>query len=200
MYYLKNNVEYEVIINKSRFITYLIPTKTVDEVNLELLKIKKLHYNATHHCYAYILDNQNIQKSNDDGEPAGTAGMPILQVLLTNNLDDILCVVVRYFGGIHLGKGGLIRAYSGGPSDALKKASFYEKALRTLYEIIIDYSTYEKVNYYLTNNATITDTSFAENVKVTFYLNNDNVNDFLDYFNYQFEVIRLGEIITEIPR
>ncbi|NMA05609.1 MAG: YigZ family protein [Acholeplasmataceae bacterium] len=199
MYYLKNKIEDEVIINKSRFITYLIPTKTIEEVNLELLKIKKLHYNATHHCYAYVLDKQNIQKSNDDGEPAGTAGMPILQVLLTNNLDDVLCVVVRYFGGIMLGKGGLIRAYSGAPSDALKKASFYKKALRTLYEIVVDYSSYEKINYYLNNNATIKDTSFAENVTVTFYLNDDNLNEFLDYFNHQFEVTNLGEIETTLP-
>ncbi len=199
MYYLKNKVEDEVIINKSRFITYLIPTETIDEVNDELLKIKKLHYNATHHCYAYILDSQNIQKSNDDGEPAGTAGMPILQVLINNNLDNILCVVVRYYGGILLGKGGLIRAYSGSPSEALKKASLYKKAVRTLYEIVVDYSTYEKVNHYLINNATIKDTYYTENVKVTFYLNDDNIDAFLDYFNHQIEVVTLGKIKTKLP-
>lgn len=199
MYYLKNKVKDEVIINKSRFITYLIPTETIDEVNDELLKIKKLHYNATHHCYAYILDSQNIQKSNDDGEPAGTAGMPILQVLINNNLDNILCVVVRYYGGILLGKGGLIRAYSGSPSEALKKASLYKKAVRTLYEIVVDYSTYEKVNHYLINNATIKDTYYTENVKVTFYLNDDNIDAFLDYFNHQIEVVTLGKIKTKLP-
>lgn len=199
MYYIEKSVTNEVIINKSKFITYLIPVQTIDAVNEALSDIKKTHHNATHHCYGYILDNQTIQKSNDDGEPAGTAGMPILQVLLANNLTDVLCVIVRYYGGIHLGKGGLIRAYSGGVSEALKKASLYKEAQRTLYRITIDYRLYDQVNYYLTEYANIKDTQFTDKVDVSFYLHDNNINHFLDQFHHQFEVTTLGVITIKLP-
>ena len=199
MHFVKEKITHEEVINKSRFITYLIPVKTIEDVNNELNTIKRLHYNATHHCYGYILDNQSIQKSNDDGEPAGTAGMPILQVLLKNELSDVLCIVVRYFGGIHLGKGGLIRAYSGGASEAIKKASLYKEALRTMYAITIDYSLYDQVNYYLNEHAYVDETQFSDKVYITFYLYNDEIQTFLDTFHHQFEAITLSEVIIKLP-
>lgn len=200
MNYIESKIENEVIINKSRFITYLMPVKDIDAVNTSLSEIKKLHYNATHHCYAYILDNQNIQKSSDDGEPAGTAGMPILKVLLTHELDQVLCVVVRYYGGIHLGKGGLIRAYSGGASEALKKASFYKEALRMRYQMTIEYSLYDQVNYYLSEHAVVIDTQFTDTVLIDFYLHDNNLDQLLDYFNHQFTVVELGDVVVKLPQ
>ena len=95
---IKNNIQNEIIIKNSKFICYLYKIKDINEINSILHNIKEEHINATHHCYAYILNN--TQKSSDDGEPTGTAGIPILKVLEKNNLSNILAIVVRYFGGI----------------------------------------------------------------------------------------------------
>ena len=123
---IKDTVENTIIIQKSEFITRLFRVNNIDEVNLKLQEIRKKHYDAKHNCYAYILgDNQEIQKASDDGEPQKTAGFPMLDVLKKNNLTNILAITTRYFGGILLGSGGLIRAYSSSVSEALKKAVFY---------------------------------------------------------------------------
>ena len=103
----------EIVINKSRFITTLFPVKNIDDVNYFLSLTKKKYYDATHNCYAYIIgENANIQKCSDDGEPQKTAGFPMLDVLKKNNMTNILAITTRYFGGILLGAGGLVRAYS----------------------------------------------------------------------------------------
>ena len=99
-----------IIINKSKFICELIYINNENEIIKRLNTIKNKYKDATHYCYAYICDN--VKRFNDDGEPGGTAGMPILNVLENNNLNHVLCVVIRYFGGIKLGAGGLVRAYS----------------------------------------------------------------------------------------
>lgn len=119
---IRNNIINEIIINKSRFICLLIRIKDTNDVINNLNKIKKDYKDATHYCYSYILDN--TKRFNDDGEPNGTAGVPILNVLENNNLNNILCVVVRYFGGIKLGSGGLVRAYTKSVCEALTKTNF----------------------------------------------------------------------------
>lgn len=111
------NIENTIIINKSKFITNLFSVDNLDEINNYLDKIRNKYKDATHHCYAYILDN--TKRFNDDNEPSGTAGMPILDCLEKNNLNHVLCIVTRYFGGIKLGAGGLVRAYSNSVSSAL---------------------------------------------------------------------------------
>ena len=118
---IKENVINEIIINKSKFITILNYVETKDDVTRILNKYKKEYKNATHYCYAYILEN--TEKCSDNGEPSGTAGLPILNVLKNNNLTNVLAIVIRYFGGIKLGAGGLIRAYSNSTSEALLKTS-----------------------------------------------------------------------------
>ena len=105
-----NNYVSELEINKSRFITLLYKVDNIDLIKEKLDLVKDLYKDATHYCYAYIIDNN--KKSSDDGEPGGTAGVPIMEVLLKNDLNYVLCVVVRYFGGIKLGAGGLVRAYT----------------------------------------------------------------------------------------
>ena len=122
MHTIKENIINEIVIQKSRFITCLYKINNKDEVNKHLDKIKDDYPFATHYCYAYRLDN--IEKCSDDGEPKGTAGTPILHVLQMNNLTNILCVVIRYFGGIKLGAGGLVRAYTNSFVKALGKYSF----------------------------------------------------------------------------
>ena len=104
---VKNN-EHTIIIKNSRFICYIYKVDNIDEINKTLSETRVKYYDATHCCYAYILDN--IKKESDDGEPSGTAGIPMLQVLEKNNLNHVLCIVVRYFGKIKLGAGGLVRA------------------------------------------------------------------------------------------
>lgn len=111
-------------VKKSKFISTLFPIKSEEHAKELLKEVKKQHPKANHHCSAYIVDQ--IVRSNDDGEPSGTAGMPMLQSLQGNELYNVLAVVVRYFGGTLLGKGGLIRAYSGAVTQAIEAATLYE--------------------------------------------------------------------------
>lgn len=118
------NCKDEYIINKSKFICYLYNVNSIDEINNYLVELKTEYKDATHHCYAYILDN--MQKCSDDGEPIGTAGKVMLSILNKHNLNHTLCVVIRYFGGIKLGVGGLSRAYSTSLANCLNKTSIIE--------------------------------------------------------------------------
>lgn len=180
---IKETYTNEIVINKSRFISYIYRVDNIDEVNLILQNHKKKYYDATHNCYAYIIgDNMQIQKASDDGEPSKTAGMPILDVLKKNNVTNILCVVTRYFGGILLGAGGLIRAYSESTASVLKKASFYElKKLQKL-KLSMDYSMYNtilnKINKYY-----IIETLFLTNVVIYIGIDIDTIDSTIDYIN-----------------
>lgn len=135
---IKEKIKNEIVINKSRFINYLIRIKTIDDIDFYLNEIKNIEPNATHYCYAYILGA--IKHFSDDGEPSGTAGMPILNVLESNNLDYVLSVTVRYFGGIKLGAGGLVRAYTKSVTECLKNASIIEYELGYSFDIDLDYN------------------------------------------------------------
>ena len=139
--YTVKNIENTIIINKSKFITNIFSVDTEEEINKHLNDIKNKYKDATHHCYAYIVDN--IKRFNDDNEPNGTAGKPILDSLEKNNLNHVLCIVTRYFGGIKLGAGGLLRAYSNSCSEAIKNTDKLE--LVDGYEAIISFN-YNKVN------------------------------------------------------
>ena len=118
---ISSNISNEIVINKSKFITFLYRVDSLNDINNYISDLSVKYKDSTHICYAYILDN--VKRFNDDGEPGGTAGMPILNVLENNNLDHILCCVVRYFGGIKLGAGGLVRAYSNSCSEIVLKSS-----------------------------------------------------------------------------
>ncbi len=157
---VKDEVISEIIIEKSRFITYLKRVDNIDEADNYLALIKKKYYDATHHCFALVIDD--IKRSNDNGEPSGTAGVPILDVLVKNNINNTMCIVVRYFGGIKLGAGGLVRAYSSSASEALKKASFTTKKRFDRYEVIIDYPTYNQIIYLIKND--IVKNDFTHNI------------------------------------
>ena len=137
---IKEEKESEIIINKSKFISIITKVENIDEVKDKLKEIKKKYKNATHYCYAYIING--YQKCSDDKEPSGTAGIPILNILKTNELNYILCVVVRYFGGIKLGAGGLVRAYSSSVKEVISKCEFGN--LTPGYNIIIDFE-YENI-------------------------------------------------------
>lgn len=125
MYVIDKNIENEIIIKKSRFITKLYYLDDVDEIQNIINNLKKEHKKCTHICYAYIINGK--EKAVDDGEPSGTAGRPILNVIQKKNVTNVLVVVIRYFGGIKLGAGGLVRAYTSSTSEAFKLINLIEK-------------------------------------------------------------------------
>lgn len=147
MYTIKVNCENSLEIKKSIFITCLYKVYTMADIEKYLQEVKDEYKDATHYCYAYIIDN--IKKASDDKEPSGTAGVPIMDVLEKNKINYILCVVVRYYGGIKLGASGLVRAYSKSARDALSKASLQSLVDGYLVEIKLDYSNIKKLDYLL---------------------------------------------------
>ena len=169
---IKEEVINEIIINKSKFITVLTNINDINKIKEKLEDIKKTYKDATHYCYAYIINNH--EKCSDNGEPSGTAGMPILNILKQNNLTNILCVVIRYFGGIKLGAGGLIRAYSTSASEALNKASITN--LVNGYNITIEfpYDNLKQIDYLL-KNIDIKKT-YQTNITYTFNIEKEKFN------------------------
>lgn len=174
---LNNNDEY--IVKRSRFIGYARPVKTVEEANAFIAEIKSKHWDATHNVFAYILRDGGIKRYSDDGEPQGTAGVPVLDVLEKENLVDTAVVVTRYFGGILLGGGGLVRAYSHSAKIAVDSAQIITMAPCSDSEITCDYTFYGKLGAFLASEgAVILDTQFTDNVKVIFRLKSDYLNQF----------------------
>ncbi len=145
MYTISENTEKEIEIKKSRFISRIYRIHSLEGVDKILQELKKEYKDATHYCYAYIIDEN--KKSSDDNEPSGTAGIPILQVLEKNNLNYVLCVVIRYFGGIKLGAGGLVRAYTKSVTEGLKMCQKYELIPGYKIEINISYDEQKKLDY-----------------------------------------------------
>ena len=177
MYRLKDECNYTLEIEKSRFICYAQKCFNESEAKKYIQSIKKLHPNATHHCYAFIIGEHNeMQRSSDDGEPSGTAGVPMLEALRKNQMEDTVCVCVRYFGGIKLGTGGLIRAYSKSVSLCLTHAIKTHKILVDFYTLTFSYDLIGKLDYlFLQEKITITDKKYNELVTYTFYCLNDEI-------------------------
>src|SRR4051812_12640481 len=145
-YTVKGNGEHEIVIQKSRFIAHINRATTEEEAQAFIQKIKKQNWDATHNCSAYLIgENDHIQKANDDGEPSGTAGVPILEVLKKKHLKDTVVVITRYFGGIKLGAGGLIRAYGKSTSEGLQATGIVERKLMRVMHTKIDYTWLGKV-------------------------------------------------------
>lgn len=161
---VKQTVNFIETIKKSKFITFLHPITDMEEVKSLLNKYKEDYNDATHVCYAYILDENNF-KYYDDGEPTNSAGIPIYQVLKNNKLIYVLCVVIRYYGGIKLGIGGLSHAYSSGAINALKLSELQEYKKLDEYIIEIPYSIFDNVSYFLNKKGiVINDKQFLDNV------------------------------------
>lgn len=150
MYVIDKDISNEIIIKNSKFITFLFKVETKNEIENKLELIKKKYPKATHYCYAYITDE--FKKSSDDGEPGGTAGIPILNVLENVELTNILAIVVRYFGGIKLGAGGLVRAYSKSITEALSKINYISLKSGYLIELTFDYKDQKNIDYILRNS------------------------------------------------
>lgn len=156
----------ERIINRSRFISQCFPVRSEEEALNKLAEVRKQYSDATHVCYAYrIGEMSETTRFSDAGEPSGTAGMPILEVLKTNELTNVLCTVTRYFGGILLGAGGLVRAYSSGAADAVKAAGSERHIPGTLIRLRCDYSRYGAIESLIAKSeAEIAETEFMDDV------------------------------------
>lgn len=168
------------IEKKSKFIGYVKPVKTQEDAVEFISKIKSKHWDATHNVYAYVLRENNIQRYSDDGEPSGTAGVPVLDVILKESLVDVCVVATRYFGGILLGAGGLVRAYSHTSKIALDAAGIITMAQCSVMSAEVDYSFYDRLNILLSDfSAVILDTSFSDKVCVEFSVK-ENIVDLLN--------------------
>lgn len=189
MYTIKNNTNYEIIIKNSRFICFMYKIKDISDVTNILKSLKEEHKDATHHCYAYILNN--IKKSSDDGEPGGTAGIPILKVLENNNLTNILTVVIRYFGGIKLGAGGLVRAYTKSVTSTISKDNIVSLIKGYNLDIEFNYNQTKEIDYLLKdikinhkefNNIIKYNIDIEESFLQTIKLNNINYSNIKDIY------------------
>ena len=161
----------ECIIEKSTFIGYAKPIKSEDEAVEFVNEIKKKHKDATHNVWAYTVgENMNIQRYSDDGEPQGTAGIPTLEVIKKEDLRDIVVVVTRYFGGIKLGAGGLVRAYTKGAKIGIEAGIIIEKVKYTDVKIKIEYNQLGKIqNEIMSLGFTVKDTIYGEDVEIIVY-------------------------------
>lgn len=172
---IKQNVQAEIIEKKSKFIANLIYVQTEEQAEEELNKIRKKYYDAKHNCFAYSIITQSgiVNKSSDDGEPSKTAGGPILNIITKNELTNVLVVVTRYFGGILLGTGGLVRAYSQSTQEAIKKAEFVIEEKGYELKITINYNDFEKFKFYCKEkNIEIINVVYNEKVICNIELNN----------------------------
>ncbi|MCY8937792.1 YigZ family protein [Peribacillus frigoritolerans] len=164
--------EHEIVIEKSRFISHIARVETEDAAQAFIQEIKKKHKDATHNCSAYMIGEQNqIQKALDDGEPSGTAGVPILEVLKKKELKDTAVVVTRYFGGIKLGAGGLIRAYSKATSEGINATGVVIRKLMRVISTTVDYTWLGKLENELRSSIyQIKEIQYLDQVNILVYV------------------------------
>lgn len=173
--------EASFIEKKSEFIGYLCPVQTEEQAAAFIEEIRAMHRKATHNCYAYILRENNAARHSDDGEPGGTAGVPIYEVLRKEGLTDVCCVVTRYFGGILLGAGGLVRAYTKGAKEAVEAAQIKCMASAVKLLVTVDYGLYGRLAQIFADfDARIADEQFANNVKITLFIREENAQKLTD--------------------
>ena len=165
---IKENTSSEIVEKKSKFIANLFYVQTQEEAEEKIKEIRKKYHDARHNCYAYSIMTKDgiINKMSDDGEPSGTAGNPMLNIILKKELINVLVIVTRYFGGILLGTGGLVRAYSDATLEAIEKAEFVIEQIGYELEIIINYQELEKIEYYCEKNGLyIINKEYVEKIK-----------------------------------
>lgn len=194
----------EYIIEKSQFIGYAKPVLNEEEARDFIEEIKKKHKNATHNVWAYTIGlDMNIQRYSDDGEPQGTAGIPILEFIKKEDLRNVVVVVTRYFGGIKLGAGGLVRAYTKGAKIGISKAKIVVKKMFEVVEIIIDYTLLGKVQNELKSKSYhIFSIEYLENVNLSVYCEKERLVEFIEFLteitNAKAEIKEKGKIYLSV--
>ena len=173
--------EARFIEKKSEFIGYLCPVQTEEQAVAFIEEIRAMHRKAAHNCYAYILRENNAARHSDDGEPGGTAGVPIYEVLRKEGLTDVCCVVTRYFGGVLLGAGGLVRAYTKGAKDAVDAAQIKCMAEAVKLAVTVDYGLYGRLAQVFADfDARVEDEWFADNVRIVLHIRAENSQELTD--------------------
>ena len=173
--------EARFIEKKSEFIGYLCPVQTEEQAVAFIEEIRAMHRKATHNCYAYILRENNAARHSDDGEPGGTAGVPIYEVLRKEGLTDVCCVVTRYFGGVLLGAGGLVRAYTKGAKDAVDAAQIKCMAEAVKLAVTVDSGLYGRLAQVFADfDARVEDERFADNVRIVLHIRAENSQKLTD--------------------
>ena len=181
---IKENATAEVVEKKSKFIANVFYVESREEAEEIIKKINKQYHDARHNCYAYrvITSEGIIEKASDDGEPSGTAGAPMLTILSKNNLANVLVIVTRYFGGILLGTGGLVRAYAKGAKIGIDKAGIAEFVQHVTFDVAVSYGDYDKVMKDLEKNKVLCrNTEFSDVVKLSLSCEEQNLPAFENY-------------------
>lgn len=197
--------EVELQISKSRFIGYAKPIKDENDALRFIEKIKKKHWDATHNVPVYVVgENFGIQRYSDDGEPSGTAGVPILELLKKEAITDVCIVVTRYFGGVKLGTGGLVRAYTQSAKAAIEAAEIVEKKVNVLLKLDFDYHFHGKLqNYFLGEpHIIVKDTQFTERISLEIYIEPEYeariMNHIVELTSGQVEIETIGAFYLTI--
>ena len=189
----------EFVEKKSTFITHLVRVTNDEEAREFIQKMKKKHYDATHVCSCYVVgDNNEITRANDDGEPSGTAGAPMLDVLVKNEIKNVCATVIRYFGGTKLGTGGLVRAYGGGVINALKNATLVERKDALEIRLELDYSLNGKIEYEIEKtNFIVNNLEYTDKIIYTIYVMEEDYESFQSWIanltNGQFKILSIHE-------
>ncbi|AME10014.1 IMPACT family protein [Gemella sp. oral taxon 928] len=196
---IKENSYDEFIEKKSTFITHLVRINNEEDAKPFIQKMRKKHYNATHVCSCYVIgDNNEITRANDDGEPSGTAGTPMLDILVKNNIKNVCAVVIRYYGGTKLGTGGLVRAYSGGVINALKNSTLVERKNAFEIKIELDYNLNGKIEYEIQKtNFIVNHLDYTDKIIYTIYVIQEDIENFnnwiADITNGKYKILSSNE-------
>ena len=199
---INKNISAEIVEKKSKFIANVFYVETVEEAEEKVKEIKKKYFDARHNCFAYSVFTKDgiVNRFSDDGEPSGTAGGPMLNILNGKELTNLVVIVTRYFGGILLGTGGLIRAYTGATQGALGKLEVVHKDLGLEAKLITTYPELEKLKYYLKQNSIdITNAEYNENVEVFVDITEEKYNNILkakEKYELNFELLST-EVLKE---
>lgn len=175
---IKESANAEITVKKSKFIANIFPVNSEQEAKEAIEKLNKKYYDARHNCYAYIIEEKNnsIERFSDNGEPSGTAGAPMLDILKNKNLSNIIIIVTRYFGGILLGTGGLVKAYTDASLEALDKAEIIELEYANKYKIEMNYNELRNFEYNLKSIKTkIISNEYNENVEIELIISEENM-------------------------
>ena len=202
---IAKNTTYEQTIKKSRFICSIARVSSDEEVQQFIASIQAANKKATHNCFAYMIgDNDQIQRESDNGEPSGTAGIPILESLKLAKIHNVVAVVTRYFGGIKLGAGGLIRAYSNTTTEAIHQAGLVQRIKQAILKITVTYALHDPLLYYLKeNNLEVASEEYGVNVETSIYVNETDLKDvkekLINRFNDQLQITEGDQRFNEIP-
>lgn len=202
---IAKNTSFEMVIKKSRFICSIGRADTEEAAQDFIAQVQIANRKANHNCFAYMIgDKDQVQRESDNGEPSGTAGVPILESLQLAKLHNVVAVVTRYFGGIKLGAGGLIRAYSNVTTNAIHQAGLVQRVLQTAVDITVSYAQHDKLLYFLKEQQVeVADEAYGVDVTVTIFVDQAACDDLIDQltnrFNDQLQIKKGQPRNHEVP-